>query len=95
MRLQINSSYSVYLNKTQNVYFCPMWKPIFDYLNRPYPIIENNGSVVIMAGFYGAFVALFLWIFQPFGVPDFSVDSALICLGYGLVTFVIILLSPV
>lgn len=58
-------------------------------LNNPYPCIYGQKSNVITALCIGVFVAVFLLIFEPFGITE-STDSYKILktLGFGLVSFV-------
>lgn len=53
-------------------------------LNKPYPIILNKWKITFFVGF---FVALFMYIFQPFGLQSVKSDhKALLLLGYGSVS---------
>jgi hypothetical protein len=61
---------------------------IKDYLNQPYPQIVSKWKVIILISL---FIALFMLIFQPFGLSAFQGSyKALIIAGYGCVTFVIL-----
>lgn len=65
-------------------------------LKQPFPAHSLSGSIR-MAALIGLFVAVFLFVFQPFGLreaPDSS-EKILIILGYGLVTFACICISAV
>lgn len=63
------------------------------YLNKPLPYVENNSIRFFMALFFGGFIFVFLWVFQPFGIGDYSGSALLKSLGYGVVTFVIMLIN--
>lgn len=56
-------------------------------LRAPYPL-PAPGTQLRKSFWVGLFVFAFLFIFQPFGISISSVfDRALICFGYGLITF--------
>ena len=68
---------------------------VLNLLNQPYPAIDSSWqtqtrhSVVI-----GAFVGVFLLVFQPFGLDDWQTnDKTLKILGFGLVSFGLTLLN--
>jgi hypothetical protein len=55
------------------------------YLNQPFPKAEGKWRII---SFISLFVALFLIVFQPFGINQFHDGSKyLILSGYGMVTF--------
>ena len=61
---------------------------IKDYINRPYRRIKDNWKLTIMISL---FIALFMLLFQPFGLSQYKSDySTLGLLGYGAITFVIL-----
>src|SRR5688572_2103400 len=67
---------------------------MFPILNQPFPAHTLSGSIR-MAAVIGLFVAVFLLVFQPFGMqeaPD-GPEKTLAIVGYGLVTFACISLS--
>ncbi len=70
-----------------------MLNTIKEYLNRPLPAIESPKIRFLGALFFGVFIFLFLWIFQPFGISKYEDVAMQISLGYGLVTFIIVLLN--
>ncbi len=55
------------------------------FLQRPYP--KSKESLVFPLS-SGILVALFLFVFKPFGLSNFSGDLLRVSIGYGLVTFV-------
>ena len=61
------------------------------FLNNPYPSILNKWRTAILVSL---FIAFFLGVFQPFGLQSLVIDHKnLILLGYGLVTFLILLVN--
>jgi hypothetical protein len=55
------------------------------FLQRPYP--KSKDSLVFPLS-SGILVALFLYVFKPFGLSNYSGDLLRVSIGYGLVTFV-------
>ena len=70
-----------------------MLNTIKEYLNRPLPAIESPKIRFLGALFFGVFIFLFLWVFQPFGISKYEDIAMQIGLGYGLVTFFIVLVN--
>jgi len=64
-----------------------------EFVNRPLPPIESNKTKFLGALFFGTFIFLFLWVFQPFGLGEYEDILFEICFGYGIVTFVIVLIN--
>jgi hypothetical protein len=63
---------------------------LFSFLDQPYPYPESTKAKLVNGFFIAAFVFIFLYLFQPFGLAAFPSDSLLlITAGYGLVTLVI------
>ncbi|MDA3953185.1 MAG: LytTR family DNA-binding domain-containing protein [Bacteroidales bacterium] len=62
------------------------------YIQQPFPKLESRWKVVI---FISLFVALFLIIFQPFGIAliENGIAKILILSGYGLVTFLVLFVN--
>lgn len=60
---------------------------VIQLFNKPFP--ENESSVVFYRhiAFSGLFVALFLFIFQPFGFQNTLYVKLIVAIGYGFVTF--------
>lgn len=64
---------------------------IISYLNLPFPKSESKWKVIISIS---SFVALFLIIFQPFGINLFESNIKILILsGFGLVTFCILIID--
>jgi len=64
---------------------------IKEYLNQPYPLFESKWKLNISISL---FVALFMLIFQPFGLSDYhSINKPIIIAGYGCVTYVVLLFN--
>lgn len=60
-------------------------------LNKPYPILLNRWKLTLIVSL---FIAFFLTVFQPFGLNLLrSEHKTLILLGYGLVTFLLLLFN--
>jgi len=65
---------------------------MFSFLKSPFPSTYGQKSNVLVALFSGLFVAFFLVIFQPFGISEHQqADNTLITMGYGVVTFLVLL----
>ncbi len=64
-------------------------------LTQPYPAIDSSWQTQIRHSVViGAFVGVFLLVFQPFGLDDWKTnDKALKILGFGLVSFALTLLN--
>lgn len=64
------------------------------FLRQPYPGHESTEQMLGRSGLIGAFVGLFLLVFQPFGIDDWQLPAkSLKILGFGLVTFGVLLLD--
>lgn len=61
-------------------------------LNRPFPLVETSQEKVLSALFFGAFVFVFLFLFEPFGMDRVETNKFLYNLGYGVITASVILL---
>jgi hypothetical protein len=61
------------------------WRSIF---SQPFPEQNTFLQNTVSLGGIGLFIALFLYLFQPFGMGNTRANLLLICLGFGLVTFV-------
>jgi len=68
---------------------------MFSLLRQPYPIPERTPAQIFLTGLLaGAFVALFLIIFQPFGTNEVEFEGKTLFLsGYGLIVSVVIWLA--
>jgi hypothetical protein len=64
---------------------------VLKYLLQPYPCEENKWRVIVSISL---FIGLFMLIFQPFGLSELRLDTKYqILAGYGLVTFIILVLN--
>ncbi len=63
-----------------------------DWLNQPFPSNSNNIERFLEALITGLFVCLFLFVFKPFGLRNYPGTLILVCVGYGAVTTIILLL---
>lgn len=65
------------------------------FLTKPYPLSDAAGKQVRTAFLFSVFIFLFLYTFKPFGLGNPAIEPGplQICLGYALVTFVILLLN--
>jgi len=67
---------------------------LFRVLNQPYPLAEVTRKNIIGLVLAGVFVAVFLLIFQPFGIFQWQTDHKVIKVaGYGVVTVVVLLID--
>lgn len=57
-------------------------------LHKPFFVISDTAYRWRQAVAFGTFVFLFLWIFRPFRIEEMDQPLVLICVGFGLVTFV-------
>ena len=60
---------------------------IIRHLNKPFPEQSSNFGEPKILAVLSLFVALFLFIFQPFGISTIESNKFLICLGFGAMTF--------
>lgn len=60
---------------------------IVQILRSPFPEVENWVSYFKILIILSLFVALFLYIFQPFGISSIESHKFLMCLGFGAMTF--------
>ena len=61
-------------------------------LNKPFPEEENFVEQLKTISFVSLFIFLFLIIFQPFGISDGEGDKYWVCLGFGITTFIAMLI---
>lgn len=66
---------------------------LINFFTRPFPYTDNLQKKFFSALFISLFVLFFLFIFKPFGMDNLNNNVLLICSGYGVVTFVITMLS--
>jgi hypothetical protein len=60
---------------------------IVEVLRKPFPEKENQSSCIKNTLLISVFVALFLYVFQLFGMDTIESAKFLICLGFGVMTF--------
>ena len=61
------------------------------YLSQKYPYEENKWKLIIPISL---FIALFMLIFQPFGLNELEMENKwLVLVGYGAVTFIILFIN--
>lgn len=60
---------------------------IIRILKKPFPEQETNFGGLKSIAIISAFVAFFLYIFEPFGISLLESEKFLICLGFGSITF--------
>lgn len=60
---------------------------IRQFLQKPFPETESWPKYFRNIAFISLFVALFLYVFQPFGISTIESGKAMKCLGFGLMTF--------
>lgn len=65
------------------------------YLNKPYLLRFNTRSSIRSALFVSLFVFAFIWIFRPFGLSSYQHGIIWLSVGYGLCTFLSMVLMNV
>ena len=64
---------------------------IKEYLQQPYPLFENRWRIIISISL---FIALFILIFQPFGISNYTGEyKHLFESGYGVVTLIVLIID--
>ena len=65
---------------------------LIKYINQPFPKAENKWKTIV---FVSLFVALFLIVFQPFGINlmEKTYAKIIFLLGYGLITFIVLIID--
>lgn len=64
---------------------------MLNFLRKPFPAILGIKRHLLSSFSIGLFIFLFLYIFQPFGIGNIHGPILLITLGYGLITFLTML----
>ncbi|MBO0929992.1 LytTR family DNA-binding domain-containing protein [Fibrella aquatilis] len=65
-------------------------------LRQPYPRDETPAHAWRLAFTFGVFVALFLWLFQPFGISTWQTDYKSVKIwGFGLIAFGVMVVNSV
>lgn len=70
-------------------------KRLVNLLRQPYPLDPPSWNKVRTGAGIGLFVFLFLYLFQPFNIDQITENRALHVAGYGLVTFIVVILLDV
>jgi hypothetical protein len=64
---------------------------VLEYIRKPYPVIQNKWALILIISL---FISFFLVLFQPFGLQTLESGKKILLLaGYGLVTFIILLIN--
>lgn len=66
-----------------------MNKKWFEIFSRPFPDNADPWLAVRGSGIIAIFVTIFLFVFKPFGLSALIQDRFWVCLGFGLITFLI------
>ena len=66
---------------------------LYSWLNRPFPFITEFKSQLLVALAFGFIIYLFLIIFQPFGIEQVIGNKAIYLLGFGVISFVVLMVS--
>ena len=61
--------------------------------STPFPFVETVRDKVFLSLSFGGFIYVFLLLFQPFGIANISFYKPVFVLGYGAITFLIVLAS--
>jgi len=72
-----------------------MYKGLITYLNKPAPFVESLSKRLLISLFFGLFIFTFLLVFQPFSIAENTDAVVLKCFGYGLITFLIMVINAV
>jgi len=57
------------------------------FFNKPFPLVESLQRQIIHMLAVSIFVTLFLYVFEPFGLSNEKSSKLLICIGFGVVSF--------
>lgn len=63
------------------------------WLNKPFPFTETAGPKLLISALFGGFIFLFLALFQPFGIQNITGYKYLFLAGFGIITFVVMLIN--
>lgn len=69
-----------------------LFSNISSKLKQPYLIKDSVGDKLKMSIIYGVFVFLFLYVFQPFGLNTLGGELLNVCLAYGAITTLAIII---
>jgi len=67
-------------------------KQLIYFLKRPYPEQKDNQSYLLGIALISIFITLFLFTFQPFDLHLASDHPFIVCLGFGVITFIVSIL---
>jgi len=65
------------------------------WLKKPFPFVADFQTKFLISLAFGVFIYLFLLVFQPFGIDSIIVNKAIYLLGFGFVTFFVLLFTLV
>jgi hypothetical protein len=68
---------------------------ILNWLNNPLPVEYTYKQKFLNSFIFGLFIFIFLLIFQPFGIDDVECCKIEAIAGYGLITFLVVLVNNV
>lgn len=66
---------------------------IKQWLHKPYPLISDIKVKLAVSLAFGFFIYFFLLSFQPFGLADIVANKSLYILGFGVITFLVMLFN--
>ncbi len=66
---------------------------IRSWLNKPFPFAETPKSKLVTASLFGLFIYLFLAFFQPFGINGITSHKHTYLLGFGGITFAVMMFN--
>jgi len=66
-----------------------------EYLNKPFPFIENKNHRLLASILFSGFIYVFLLVFQPFGISNIQYYKPIYVAGFFGITFVVLLFSLV
>jgi len=64
-----------------------------EYLNKPFPFIENKNHRILASILFSGFIYVFLLIFQPFGISNIEYYKPIFVAGFSGITFIVLLFS--
>ena len=65
-----------------------MKEKLINWLNRQYPIIASPKQGLISSIYFGVFIFIFLYAFQPFGFHEVVGNKLAYFAGFGVITFI-------
>ncbi len=71
-----------------------MLSQLIQFLNQPFPDSQDTDKWK-SALLIGAFIASFLYVFKPFNLENAGHETWVVCLGFGLITFLVIIFIKV